>query len=734
MRKRPLGFWCLVVTVLLYLFVRERPIPYTNDSAWQGKSLTVTGKVYRKETVIQRTGPVSVLYLELIQENRTGYHDGKIICYLKAGQTEPEMGSCVKLCGKPKLFERASNPGQFDLYSFYQISGISYRLNQAEILAKTTEYNHFTEMLYQARCFLAKKLESSLPEKEAAIMCAILLGTKSGMDREIKMLYQQNGIAHILAISGLHVSMLGMGLYRLLRKWGVPMKEAAACSAAAMLLYGAMVGFSVSAVRAILMFAIHMFAVICERTYDMLTAVSVAAVLVLLEQPLYFFHSGFIFSFGCVAGIGTLLPALTEGSSLCREKGSKWTRRLIKGLLTGVGMSVITLPVNLWFYYQFPVYSVFLNLLIIPLMSLLVMAGLALIAVQFLHPLAAVPFAFVVQGILKLYEIAMKLCNKLPGRLWIAGQPKEWQVLVYLFLLTAVVVFRKQLKLLTKWVVVAVAMIVLCIRTENRMELTFLDVGQGDCIFVGNANGDNYLVDGGSSSVSEVGIYRIIPFLKSRGVHRLKAVFVTHPDEDHCNGIRELLADGKKQGIFIENLVLPDVEEEEKSQGYLELERLALDADIPVRSISAGQEITDGRLKFICLNPSKDSALTENEYSVVLQLYYENFSAVLTGDVEGKGEQEMLRCMKERGADQVTVLKAAHHGSAYSTPEELLNIITPVYTVVSCGQNNSYGHPHKELLERLINCKTNTIITYEAGAVTFWTDGNRVEVKKYLEK
>ena len=175
MIKRPLGFLCLAMVAMLYIFVRKNPAPRMEYDLSQGKSFTVVGKVYRKEAVIQRDYPVSVLYLKNVQDGDTAHGDTKIICYLKAGQPEPELGSCIKVKGKLKTFERASNPGQFDACSYYQISGISYRLNQAEILAKTTEYNHLAQSLYLLRSFLAEQLESNLPEKESAVMCAILL-------------------------------------------------------------------------------------------------------------------------------------------------------------------------------------------------------------------------------------------------------------------------------------------------------------------------------------------------------------------------------------------------------------------------------------------------------------------------------------------------------------------------------------------------------------------------------
>ena len=122
-----------------------------------------------------------------------------------------------------------------------------------------------------------------------------------------------------------------------------------------------------------------------------------------------------------------------------------------------------------------------------------------------------------------------------------------------------------------------------------------------------------------------------------------------------------------------------------------------------------------------------------NEYSIVLEVSYGNFSALLTGDIEGEGERQLLEELGNRPVrGRVTVLKAAHHGSKNSTPISFLEKERPLYAIISCGEKNSYGHPHEELLERLEKCGAETLITWESGAVRFCTDGKRVRVEKYL--
>lgn len=735
---------CLLITLFFYLIVNFFPFsPQSLGEGLKGK-VQVTGRVYQKELRQQADGVVQVLYLKDLSGDSP---PGKaVLCYLKNGQTEPEMGSFVTVEGSYKAFERASNPGQFDSYSYYLISGISYRLNQAIILEKTVGYHKAAEALYSFKRFLSGRLSECLPEKESTLMKAILLGEKGELDRELKELYQRNGIAHILAISGLHVSMLGMGLYHLLRKCGVPMKLSAMAAVLLLLIYGMMTGFSVSALRAIFMFSLHMLAVVFERTYDMLTALSVAAAVLLVGQPLYLNHSGFVFSFGCVLGIGVLTPALTEGKGEFFQKKKSLLVRGIKYVLSALSVSLVTLPIYLCYYYQFPVWSAFLNLLVIPLMSYLMVAGILLLIVSIICPPLSALVVLMIKGIFVVFDRACGINEQLPAHLVNIGRPQNWQILVWTAVLLLVILMRKKIALPVKWMLMLLAVLVIVWHPGKGMKLTFLDVGQGDGIYIETAEGSRFLVDGGSSSVSSAGEYRLLPFLRYQGTRSLDAIFVTHPDEDHCNGVKEILEQNINGDIYVQCLVLPDIAREAKNDSYKELEKTAEENKVPVAYISRGQKLPMGKLNIACLHPVKGYMSEDaNAYSTVLMLTYGNFSALLTGDLEAEGEKELLSYFKniiksENKAfcgdkmGNLTVLKAAHHGSAYSTPEEMLELLLPRYTVVSCGKNNSYGHPHKELVDRLADCKTEVMITYETGAVTFRTDGKKVWVESFLQK
>ena len=280
------------------------------------------------------------------------------------------------------------------------------------------------------------------------------------------------------------------------------------------------------------------------------------------------------------------------------------------------------------------------------------------------------------------------------------------------------------------WITAALS--ILFLRPTDGLAITVLDVGQGDCIHIRNDSGKHYLIDGGSTSKREVENYQITPYLKSQGAERLAAVFVTHADADHCNGILQLLAEANYGGVKIDYLILPDIGADSRKENYLELQKTAEEQGIPIKYMSRGEYITDGSLRITCLHPLKGYAAEDvNGASLVLQLVYGKFRGLFAGDVEGEGETVLEEYIRKRDDRDVTYLKVAHHGSRNSTKEELLQIIKPEMAVISCASGNAYGHPHKEALERLRACGCKVYVTKDSGAVTVWTDGKIMRVNTF---
>jgi competence protein ComEC len=224
-----------------------------------------------------------------------------------------------------------------------------------------------------------------------------------------------------------------------------------------------------------------------------------------------------------------------------------------------------------------------------------------------------------------------------------------------------------------------------------------------------------------------LGQYTLIPYLRSQGISTLEAVFVTHADEDHYSGILELITMGADNGIQIRRIILPDIDPAKREQEWSALIEAvqASKEQIPISYMPAETGWQEQDLTFTCLHPpSGYQTQDSNSYSLCLLVEQQDFTLLLPGDVEGEGERLLQQSLSRHGLNHLTILKAAHHGSGNSTTERFLNQINPDIAVISCGEDNPYGHPHPDLLERLRKGDVKTLLTPQTGAIRFrWLDG-----------
>lgn len=727
--RRPVCLIGLAFVVVIRFYLYLYPLPGPDPGLTDKSMVTLTGQVEKKEyriSVSDDEQKILIIYLKNVQVLNPQLQISGVICYVQ-GKDEPNMGSYVRVQGKLRTFAQATNPGEFDAGSYYQILDIQARIQNAVILEETPSYDKFRENLYRIRCYFSSLIDICFEEKDASVMKAILLGEKGGLDEDIKMLYQLNGVIHILSISGLHISIIGMGLYKILHKCRCPQILNILFSIAFMYCYGVMTGMGVSALRAIMMFGFHIAAGIFGRTYDMLTAMAAAAIAVLCKQPLYLYHSGFLFSFGAILAIGLFLPVLEE-NLLWETKGGKV-------MSTSLAVPLVTLPVYLCFYYEYPLYSLLLNLLVIPGTSVIVSDGLCTLAAAVCYLPSGKYAALPARLLLAFYEICCGLTLKLPGSRNIIGRPGNWQIVAFILIICVAVFGSKKWSRLQFWMCVLFAVVCLTLRFQPGLQITVIDVGQGDSIYIADDRGGHYLIDGGSSSKNDVGTYQILPFLKEEGAGNLDAVFVTHMDSDHYNGIRMLIEEMDVNGVTIRNLFLPDIGEKSKSEEYTELVMLAKKQGIAVQYVHKGDVLRHGKLKLTCLYPSKGTNQETNAASVVLYLEYETFTALFTGDLEGIGEEEVRTKLASYGVSErggLTVLKVAHHGSRNSTKETFLETASPKIALISAGKENSYGHPHEELLQRLTEAGSHIYVTAQGGAVTVTYRNGKVRVEEFV--
>lgn len=410
------------------------------------------------------------------------------------------LGSFVYGSGVVKEFFVATNPGGYNEKAYKQGNGILSALEQVEIYEEQRPCFAWREALDRFQRRIADVYAVLFDEKNASLASAMVLGDKKNLNSDIKELYQRNGIAHLIAISGLHIAMIGGTLYKLLRRTIGSYPVSAMVGAAFIIVYGVMTGLSGATFRAVVMLLVSIGADVTGRHYDGLTALSLALLVMLIENPYQFTQAGFLLSFGAVLGIVLILPMWKS-----------WFTKLpgcLEGWCVSVSVQLVLTPIMLYFFYEIPVYSILLNVIVVPVMNVL----LALLIVCGILGgasinLATLP-AIVAKLIFSLYEWLCRVSEVLPGHTFCTGKPKLWWLLIYYILLGLIVWFSYQHK--RKKVVVVVMLFALLFGVfflPTDVCICVFDVGQGDSIYIRTKNHQHILVDGGSNSQKKVGRY-----------------------------------------------------------------------------------------------------------------------------------------------------------------------------------------------------------------------------------
>ncbi len=674
-------------------------------------------------------------------------YSGKLQVYL---EEEPVfvIGSVIKMKGKVEAFSLPTNPGEFNQRTYQEGRGIFGCCYQPEV--EKIYYGSFLiwDGVMEFREKTGRFLQENMGREQHGVAMAMLLGDKSALLEEQKSLFQWAGISHILAVSGLHMTLIGAGIYKIFRKIGLPYGISVGASFPCIFLYAVMTGMGSSCLRAAIMLTVYLVAEWKGLSYDLPSALALSGLLLLWEIPARLFDSGFLLSYGALLGVGVGYPFLKE------QMG--WNgKNILEQLLSGLFLLFFTLPLSLFFFYGVSLAGIFLNLLVIPLMSFLVpfLSFGSIGWISWYPTILGDGFLFFGGKIIDLYLFLCQWSRKIPGSYLQLGYRGVGFAFLYYGSLGAVLFLifygnRKALEgsrqkgrkkkeeqerllgirqtrnggVLVAWMLFSIVLV--WISGKRGAYLTVLDVGQGDGILYHSTDGVVCMVDGGSSSKKQVGSYVIQSALEYYGIARVDYWFVSHTDEDHISGLEELL----EKGYPVEHLIVP--ERREKSENQSRIEGLAKKNGTKLHYMSRGQKITLTDSVFHCLHPKKKASGEDiNQDSLVLLLETEWQQILLTGDVEKSGEEEMTRELKSyqekrRQSTKVKILKTAHHGSKNATQENFLYVYEPDIALISAGKNNRYGHPAEETVKRMREAGVRFYNTATVGAIEVQLGGD----------
>ena len=634
----------------------------------------------------------------------------RVMLYLYDMETTPAVGDRITAAVNTWTPRGAGNPGGFDYAAWLWRQRVALCASAgAEAVAAVEAPDSFSLIRWtsMARSRVAAVIRGAFSEASEGIVLALVAGDRSEMSEDLRDSLRASGVAHLLALSGLHVGLLLAALDWLLRRLGLGRKASFCLTLPVMALYCLLVGLPASVLRACLMFAAARLARLDGRPRDGLTIIALSMLPLLLLNPLYIEDAGFVLSYSAVTGLALL------GRPWPDQEVDRTTRlgRCRAGLLSSLRVSLAAqagaLPATICLYNQIPLWFLPFNLLLGPLVALLFPLLLAAVALAALSPALAAPLVWMAEGLVSAFTAATAFGATLPLALINAADWPAWLIALYagaaLCASPHARFARKGRRAL--WAkaamlsLIALGLLLPRLSVPGGLTVTFLDVGQGDGAVM-RAEGKTYLMDTGEGS-------DMADYLLNQGLTP-DGVFLSHGHSDHAAGLSAIVDDFPPCPIYVST--------EWDSEPLDEPVALAWDkareAGWPVVRLRAGDELSlSARVTMRVWHPGLLPARGLNETSLVCSVHYGDAAALFTGDLPmGQELMPLPRC---------TVLKVGHHGSKYSTGAPLLDQACPAVAVISVGHNN-FGHPAPAVLQRLEGAAVYR--TDQRGAVTVALD------------
>ena len=700
----------------------------------------------------RRTNQQGESYLQLVIQS----DQGKILakCYESCQGAEDVIpGSYVNVTGELQVPESRRNPGCFDYALYLRSLGITRTVTCSKVIVyeqRTFRQDPAAFAAGRVYCFkeqFLEKLGDAANAQTESVIRAILFGDKGSLDEDVLEVFQKNGTAHILAVSGLHIGIIYgfiLKLWRWRRKWMF-----FSFNISFFLLYAMASGFSPSVIRAVVMVLLHILAGITNRRYDLVNAAFFIFLAVILRNPFMLFNAGFQMSLLAVLSIALFLP---------------YFNRFYSGIF--LASLVVQAGLGPFLIYQFnyiSILTVIVNAPVVALAGLIVPLSLLAMAVS------PTPLIDMSASLIKPLCFALVKLNEVTQVDGITSfqvpSPPLWVVAAYYLCLLAFATEEGRLRLIRaaqkgRYILKTLCLIVVLSVSFHAFasdgfgdcDITFVDVGQGDCVCMKTDGGlwereKYFLFDGGGSADYNIGKNTLRTYLLKNGVSHVDGAFVTHLHMDHYKGICELAREGMVDKLYV-------YEANKLKQKQL-MEETGLDATQFVY-LGKGDSISLRKYNSVYLEILHPDRKTEAEYrnliadetdenllSLVFKITFSgskgNTALLITGDMGEEGENEMIREYSRHAYGSTSsklsseILKVGHHGSKTSSTELFLDAVQPDFAVIQVGEKNMYGHPALEALQRLTDAGAVIYRNDYMGAVGFEIkNGKVVEIKTMI--
>jgi competence protein ComEC len=681
-------------------------------------------------------------------------HGGAILTVVGALAAERmddwRAGRTVRMSAALRRPSRYLNPGGPDEERVLAARGISLvgTVKSGSLVEVVAKGGPAGEAAAATRAFVRRAIGSAVgrwSQQSAAIVTAIVIGDRAGLDDEVERRLQEAGTYHVIAISGGNIAILAGLMLVCFRVAGALGSVAMLTAAAGLVVYALIVGHGggSSAERATLMAVIHLGGRAVDLRGPPSNALALAAFVLVAAEPMAVVDPAFLLTFGATLGILVLVPVVRT------LPVPRLVFPIVLIVTASAAAEAVLLPIGAFLFSRITLAGLFLNPAAIPLMGIAQIAGMAVVPAAALVPAAAPALGWVAhvgaEGLVR----SSDLVRWTPALAWRVAPPHWMAVALYYAGLGAYWALRRQndrvpgagsvkVRLVVRRIVLAGALgaafwvaaepwRVVTSRGDGRLHVTFIDAGQGDATFVRFPRGATLLVDAGGlpgESSFDVGDRVVAPVLRWAGVRRLDIVAFTHGDRDHIGGLQSIVREFRPGDVW-EAIPVPPLEERRALQEAA--------TEIGARWVNVQ---THDRLSIDGVNvivrhppiPSWERQRVRNDDSIVVELVWGAVSVVLTGDVGRDVERTMTPHFAPAA---LRVVKIPHHGSLTSSSSEFIRILAPRVAVASAGRSNPFGHPARAVLDRYRSAGASVFRTDLDGAVVVETDGRSLEVRSF---
>ena len=662
----------------------------------------------------------------------------------EAGGQEQALayGDVINLHGKLVLPQEKKNPGEFDYRQYLKFRGIYsllYVYKAEEVAVEGKEGgNPLIAVSLGIRESFSGVVRASLPERQAVLLLAMLFGEQRAVfDADIDM-FRELGIAHALSVSGFHVGLVLLLVFTICRLAGGGSRATLLVSLCALGVYCVLSAFTLTVIRAAIMGSIGLLAGYFDREKNIYIALAASGLSLLIWNPFFIFDAGFQLSFTAVWAMAYLEPVLRGLLPDCLyPRGSLLTVPLAAQLGT--------LPIVAWHFNMLSPLAILANILLVPVMSGIVILGLIAFIVSLGLSFAAELFLKPAGFLIEVLMLFAGYIRRLPGTVIFVAPPSLFFISLYYGLLVASKeslqgtvgmpgkLTYERFSPLTRQpfgIVVLIGALFLGAVSSwdghRELRIFFLDVGQGDAMLIWSPSGRTVLVDGGGmpgfyAQGYDPGKDTVLPFLHSQGINRLDLVINTHPDEDHLDGLEDVLEE-----MPADKVITPPVRG--WAEEYASFLKLARQQGADHLELTQGTRINlEEGVVIKVLGPGRSLSFeSSNDNSLVLEVCHGSNRLLLLGDLEKEGINSLISGSNDL---QCTLLKIPHHGGKGSFNEDLYKEARPDMVVISVGENNTFGHPAQEVVQYWREAGVSLYRTDRDGCVIVSSDGKKCAVE-----